>query len=119
MISTYLGNMTIVLKFPLTNAASTNGLHKYNGRDFGAGGEGGIIAGALLLGATGGGTSDAEENVGVEGLARLEEPTRWAERVIDRLSDALKLGNYYGEWKFASRGSERPPLSQFKPEKPT
>lgn len=31
MISTYLGNITIVLKFPLTNAASANGLHKYSG----------------------------------------------------------------------------------------
>lgn len=31
MISTYFGSMTIVLKLPLTSAASTNGLHRYNG----------------------------------------------------------------------------------------
>lgn len=31
MISTYFGSMTIVLKLPLTRAASTNGLHRYNG----------------------------------------------------------------------------------------
>ena len=42
--STYFGSMTIVLKFPLTSAASTNGLHRNNGfwvmRD-GDGGTGG------------------------------------------------------------------------------
>jgi len=31
MISTYFGSMTIVLKLPLTRAASTKGLHRYNG----------------------------------------------------------------------------------------
>jgi len=31
MISTYFGSMTIVLKFPLTSAASTNGLQRYKG----------------------------------------------------------------------------------------
>lgn len=31
MISTYLGNITIVLKLPLTSAASTNGLQRYSG----------------------------------------------------------------------------------------
>lgn len=31
MISTYLGNITIVLKFPFTSADSTKGLHKYRG----------------------------------------------------------------------------------------
>ncbi len=31
MTSAYFGSMTIVLKLPFTNAASTNGLHKYNG----------------------------------------------------------------------------------------
>ncbi len=31
MISTYFGSMTIVLKLPLTSAASTNGLHRYKG----------------------------------------------------------------------------------------
>lgn len=31
MTSVYLGCMTIVLKLPFTNAASTKGLHKYRG----------------------------------------------------------------------------------------
>ena len=31
MMSVYFGCMTMVLKFPLTNAASTNGLHRYKG----------------------------------------------------------------------------------------
>jgi len=31
MISTYFGSMTMVLKFPLTSAASTNGLQRYKG----------------------------------------------------------------------------------------
>jgi hypothetical protein len=35
MMSTYFGNMTIVLKLPLTRAASTNGLHRYSGFDDG------------------------------------------------------------------------------------
>jgi hypothetical protein len=43
MISTYFGNITIVLKLPFTRAASTNGLQRYN--TLGAGvppGDGGI-----------------------------------------------------------------------------
>ena len=31
IISTYFGSMTIVLKFPLTKAASTKGLQRYKG----------------------------------------------------------------------------------------
>ena len=31
IISTYFGSMTIVLKLPLTSAASTKGLHRYKG----------------------------------------------------------------------------------------
>lgn len=31
MISTYFGSITIVLKFPFTRAASTNGLLRYRG----------------------------------------------------------------------------------------
>ena len=38
MISTYFGSMTIVLKLPLTSAASTKGLHRYKG--FWAAGDG-------------------------------------------------------------------------------
>jgi hypothetical protein len=45
IMSTYLGSMTMVLKLPLTSAASTNGLHKYNGFEgdegIGEGGNGG------------------------------------------------------------------------------
>lgn len=43
--STCLGNITMVLKFPLTKAASTNGLHKYKGFCTGATGEGGAGGG--------------------------------------------------------------------------
>lgn len=42
MMSTYLGSITIVLKFPLTRAASTNGLQRYKGLGGGGGiGDGG------------------------------------------------------------------------------
>ena len=37
MISTYFGSMTIVLKFPLTKAASTKGLQRYKGFETAAG----------------------------------------------------------------------------------
>jgi hypothetical protein len=33
MMSVYLGNVTIVLKLPLTRAASAKGLQRYNGFD--------------------------------------------------------------------------------------
>ena len=49
IMSTYFGNITIVLKLPLTRADSTKGLHKYKGL-FGAGeidGEGGIGGGGI------------------------------------------------------------------------
>jgi len=49
MISTYLGNITIVLKLPLTRADSKNGLHKYRGL-FGTGeveGDGGTGGGGM------------------------------------------------------------------------
>jgi hypothetical protein len=88
MISTYLGNITIVLKFPLTNAASTNGRHIYSGRGLGTVGEGGSDLGTLAVGGAGGGMSVAEENdaeVGVDGFERLDAAPRWTERVIDRL----------------------------------
>lgn len=35
IISTYLGSMTIVLKLPLTRAASANGLQRYSGFELG------------------------------------------------------------------------------------
>ncbi len=41
--SAYFGNMTIVLKLPFTSAASTKGLHRYNG--FGAEGLVGVAGG--------------------------------------------------------------------------
>ena len=97
MISTYLGNITMVLKLPFTSAASTKGLHKYRGfgwplglgerlalpfpdceceseRDEGLG-EGGCEYDALL----GGRSEVAELGVGdLLGLLLLE-------RVIERL----------------------------------
>ena len=40
MISTYFGSMTIILKFPLTKAASTKGLQRY--KSFGTAGTAGV-----------------------------------------------------------------------------
>jgi len=73
MMSTYFGSITIVLKFPFTRAASTNGLHRYKGFD------GGGVRGVVT---TGDGRASARGNVADVGVgARLG---RWA-RVIERL----------------------------------
>ena len=87
MISTYLGNMTIVLKLPFTSAASTNGRHRYNGSGLGMVSETGVGGADALL--AGGGIS----NVGVEGLARFDDPPLCAERVIDRLGKNSTIRN--------------------------
>ena len=65
MISTYFGSMTIVLKFPLTKAASTKGLQRYKGFE---------TAGTTDVGAIGAGRGTSV--VGVEvpevvGVVRL------------------------------------------------
>jgi hypothetical protein len=70
--------MTIVLKLPLTSAASTNGLERYNG--FGADGVWGD-RGIVLGGGISVGENVAE--VGVVGVVLFGG--RWAPRVIDRL----------------------------------
>lgn len=61
MISTYFGSMTIVLKFPLTKAASTKGLQRYKGfataRTTDDGAIGGIGGGSSVVG-------EAAEEVG-------------------------------------------------------
>ncbi len=75
--------MTIVLKLPLTSAASTKGRHKYSGSGLGMVGETGVD-GADVLFAPGGGISN-DADVGVEGLARFEDPPFCTERVMDRL----------------------------------
>ena len=59
MTSTYLGSITMVLKFPLTSAASTNGLERNNGLGPVDEGEGGTEVG---LEASGG--KPAEVGVG-------------------------------------------------------
>lgn len=59
MTSTYLGSITMVLKFPLTRAASTNGLQRNKGLGTVAEGEGGTEVG---LEASGG--KPAEVGVG-------------------------------------------------------
>ena len=59
MTSTYLGNITMVLKFPFTRAASTNGLQRNKGLGAVAKGEGGTEVG---LEASGG--KPAEVGVG-------------------------------------------------------
>jgi hypothetical protein len=61
MMSTYLGSITIVLKFPLTSAASANGLERYNG-----------FAGPAAPGE--GGSSEPEESVRMIGAG--ERPVR-------------------------------------------
>ena len=50
MISTYFGSMTIVLKLPLTRAASTKGLHRYNGFWIPSGDAGGAPSSTVGLG---------------------------------------------------------------------
>ena len=50
MTSTYLGSMTIVLKFPLTSAASEKGLHKYRGFCTAVDGDGGTGGGFMPSG---------------------------------------------------------------------
>jgi hypothetical protein len=73
MMSTYFGSITIVLKFPFTRAASTNGLQRYKGF------EGGGVRGVVT---TGDGRASAGGNVAEVGVGvRLG---RWA-RVIERL----------------------------------
>ena len=50
MTSTYLGSITIVLKFPLTSAASAKGLHRYNGFEMVVDGDGGTGGGFIPSG---------------------------------------------------------------------
>ena len=50
MISQYFGSITMVLKFPLTSAASAKGLERYSGFPLVPPGDGGR-EGGLLLGA--------------------------------------------------------------------
>lgn len=75
MMSTYLGSITMVLKFPLTSAASTKGLHRYKG------------FGALATGDAGttglGGTDSRGEKVAEVGVVDLFGAL--GARVIDRL----------------------------------
>jgi hypothetical protein len=81
IISTYFGSITIVLKFPLTSAASTNGLERYRGF---------FIAGTI--GEEFGGLISAD--VAEDGVVVLFDGARWA-RVIERLhetsSESFKL----------------------------
>ena len=59
MMSVYFGCITMVLKFPFTSAASTNGLHRYSG----------FCTGAGLLGLEGGNDSvEFEGNVAEVGV---------------------------------------------------
>lgn len=77
IISTYFGSITIVLKFPLTSAASTKGLERNRG--FG-------IAGTVNDGETAfGGFISVDERVAEVGVVALFGAL-WA-RVIDRLCD--------------------------------
>ena len=77
IISTYFGSITIVLKFPLTNAASTNGLERNSGFGIAGTGNDGETAfeGIISVG-------EKAAEVGVVVLFGA----LWA-RVIDRLCD--------------------------------
>ena len=82
MISTYFGSMTIVLKLPLTRAASTNGLHRYNGF---------WMPGTKAEGDAGGAPSleEALGNVADVGVGERLGP-RGPERCIERLRSSKK-----------------------------
>jgi hypothetical protein len=94
MISTYFGNITIVLKLPFTRAASTNGLQRYNA--FGAGappGEGGM--------GNEGRDSDVEDVAEVGVVDLLIGPRGWRP-VMERLIEL-------NEWVTRERASETYP----------
>jgi hypothetical protein len=73
MISTYFGRTTIVLKLPLTRAASTNGLHRYRG--LGApelAGDGGTGGGCMSWNVAEVGVGERFGPRGVRDMERLE-----------------------------------------------
>lgn len=75
MISQYLGSITMVLKLPFTRAASTNGLHRYNGFDcWGTMGEEGVEFG---------GTESVGEKVAEVGVGERLGPR--GARLMERL----------------------------------
>ena len=74
MMSVYFGCITMVLKLPLTSAASTNGLQRYKG----------FCAGAGLLGLDGGNDS-VELDGKVAEVGVVDRLGGRGARVIDRL----------------------------------
>jgi hypothetical protein len=88
MMSTYFGSITMVLKLPLTKAASTKGLHRYKGF-------GGALTGDA--GTTGlGGTESAGEKVAEVGVGDLLGPR--GALVIDRLNKESQGNIYMDKW---------------------
>lgn len=83
MISVYFGCMTIVLKFPLTRAASTKGLHRYSG----LGVEGDVPVGE------GSDSVELEGNVAEVGVVDLRGGR--GARAIDRLEFCSALFQLY------------------------
>lgn len=77
MMSVYLGCITIVLKLPLTSAASTKGLQRYKG--LGVGG-----AGVVVLGLAGNESVELDGNVADVGV--VDRFGGRGARVIERLS---------------------------------
>lgn len=84
MMSVYLGCMTIVLKFPFTRAASTNGLQRYSGF---------VVAGAgtVVLGLVGNDSVEFDGNVADVGV--VDRLGGRGARAIDRL-EGIASGSF-------------------------
>jgi hypothetical protein len=83
MMSTYFGSITMVLKLPLTRAASTNGLQRYKGFS------GTEPGGEVVLGD--GGTEESGGNVAEVGVGERFGPR--GALAIERLADII-IRNY-------------------------
>ena len=86
-MSVYFGCITMVLKFPFTSAASTNGLHRYSG----------FCTGAGLLGLEGGNDSvEFEGNVAEVGV--VDRFGGRGARDIDRLQSKCEGCSRANTW---------------------
>jgi len=91
MISTYFGSMTIVLKLPLTSAASTNGLHRYNG--FWVAGDGADERGAESFEAALGKVTEVGVGERFGALGRcIERPMEFKKDIDDTCPECRQVG---------------------------